>query len=294
MKQLMPRKDDPTGSGGAICVQDVHAPLPAVWHQILDMNSYKSKVSKVNECKNYLVKKRGDGTTQIKTKQVLGVLPGYAVRKTWYRRAYFVFQTFLFFPVAIFNNVCDSSFSRFPIHCPHISVLFIRLLFLQYESYYDHTFYPQKSSLTWSLDYTRTSDFEDVAGHWHVIEHPTKGPGCSRVYYACDIQMKGTVPGPILNYISKAALKQATGWVKRESEAHPEKAIPSEYGQVPMSRTFAAKKKPNELTTAGGGSEVRRWSLWGLHQTWYGKTNKGKRISNQDTQTKKMFIDRRR
>jgi hypothetical protein len=33
-----------------------------------------------------------------------------------------------------------------------------------------------------------------------------------------DIKMKGVVPGPIMNYISKAALKQATSWVKKESE----------------------------------------------------------------------------
>ena len=64
----------------------------------------------------------------------------------------------------------------------------------QYESYYDHTFHPDKSSLTWTLDYDKTSDFDDVAGHWHV--EPSKQPACSRVYYACDIQMKGKVPGP--------------------------------------------------------------------------------------------------
>ena len=75
MKQNMDGKE----AGGAICVQDVDAPVGAVWYQILDLNNYKAKVSKVNECKNYLQRKQGDGSTRIKTKQVLGVLPGYAV-----------------------------------------------------------------------------------------------------------------------------------------------------------------------------------------------------------------------
>jgi hypothetical protein len=77
MKQSMP--DDPTEAGGAICIQDVEAPVTAVWHQILDMDNYQKKVSKVVECKNYVVKKHGDGSVTIKTKQVLGVLPGYSV-----------------------------------------------------------------------------------------------------------------------------------------------------------------------------------------------------------------------
>jgi hypothetical protein len=77
MKQTVP--DKPEEGGSAICIQDVNAPCDAVWYQILDMDSYSKKVSKVNENKNYVVKKNGDGTTTIKTKQVLGVLPGYSV-----------------------------------------------------------------------------------------------------------------------------------------------------------------------------------------------------------------------
>ena len=69
--------------GGAICVQDIDAPKEAVWAQILDLDSYKGKVNKVNEAKNYHLKNNGDGTTRVKTKMVLGVLPGYSVRRTW-------------------------------------------------------------------------------------------------------------------------------------------------------------------------------------------------------------------
>jgi hypothetical protein len=77
-KQTMPSEEDP--AGGAICIQDVDAPKEAVWNQILDLDSYVGKVSKVNKCKNYYVGKNKDGSSTIKTKMVLGVLPGYSVR----------------------------------------------------------------------------------------------------------------------------------------------------------------------------------------------------------------------
>jgi hypothetical protein len=111
MKQTLP--SDGGGSGGtAICIQDVHAPITAVWSQILHMEEYPKKVNKVLKCENYHVQEeeemkepaahQGDddvsvdvSTTKkgkkpsttngkkilrIKTKQVLGVLPGYSVR----------------------------------------------------------------------------------------------------------------------------------------------------------------------------------------------------------------------
>jgi hypothetical protein len=77
MKQT-PSKDGEQG-GGAICIQDVDAPKSAVWSQILGLDSYKGKVPKVNEAKNYFVKTNEDGTCTIKTKMTLGVIPGYSV-----------------------------------------------------------------------------------------------------------------------------------------------------------------------------------------------------------------------
>lgn len=79
MKQTIPADGDGSG-GAAICVQDVEAPLPAVWHQILEMDQYPKKVNKVLQCQNYVVQTLPDGNVRIKTKQVLGVLPGYSVR----------------------------------------------------------------------------------------------------------------------------------------------------------------------------------------------------------------------
>ena len=77
MKQSVPKPGEL--GGGAICVQDVDAPKEAVWGQILALDSYKGKVPKVNEAKNYFLKQNSDKTTTVKTKMVLGVIPGYSV-----------------------------------------------------------------------------------------------------------------------------------------------------------------------------------------------------------------------
>lgn len=98
------------------------------------------------------------------------------------------------------------------------------LSILQYTSFYDHTFSPENDSLTWTLDYDKTSDFDDVAGHWHLENHPKKAD-CTRLFYACDIKLKGSVPKPVVNFLSKTALKSATGWVKKESEKAPTGSI---------------------------------------------------------------------
>ncbi|GMH47021.1 hypothetical protein TrLO_g4252 [Triparma laevis f. longispina] len=84
-----------------------------------------------------------------------------------------------------------------------------------YTCFYDHKYYKDKNSLTWSLDYEEYSDFDDVQGHWHVEDLEERR---CRVFYAADLKMRGKVPGPVMNILSKKALREATGWVKRESE----------------------------------------------------------------------------
>ena len=89
-----------------------------------------------------------------------------------------------------------------------------------YEYYCDHAYVPSKQSLTWTLDYTKDSDFDDVCGHWYVAPHKTaKGDDWSAVYYSADIALKGYVPGFVMNVLTGSALKSAVGWVKKHSEA---------------------------------------------------------------------------
>ena len=79
MKQVMPDQSKGEEGGTVLCIQDVHAPKPAVWNQILSLDSYKGKVPKVKECHNYVVRKNADGSHTIKTLMKLGVMPGYSV-----------------------------------------------------------------------------------------------------------------------------------------------------------------------------------------------------------------------
>ena len=80
-KQSIPRgkaADSGPQAGGALCIQDVNAPVEAVWYQILDFNNYKSKVPNIKTCQNYLVQEQGK-TVNIKTRMILSALPGCSV-----------------------------------------------------------------------------------------------------------------------------------------------------------------------------------------------------------------------
>jgi hypothetical protein len=80
-KSVMKQVQDEGGSTGgrAICIQDVHAPKCAVWNQILNFDSYVGKVNRLKECKKYFSQKNKDGSTTIKVKMLVGVIPGYKV-----------------------------------------------------------------------------------------------------------------------------------------------------------------------------------------------------------------------
>ena len=41
--------------------------------------------------------------------------------------------------------------------------------------------------------------------------------------------MAGAVPKPVINFIGKVALKQATSWVKKESESAPDSPLPKPF-----------------------------------------------------------------
>ena len=76
---------------------------------------------------------------------------------------------------------------------------------------------PSYATYTWTLDYSRESDFDDNIGHWQVMPHPTK-PNYSRVLYSCELKLYKWIPEFIVNFLTKTALIESTTWVKRESE----------------------------------------------------------------------------
>lgn len=84
------------------------------------------------------------------------------------------------------------------------------------------TFNPRFNTFTWTLDYSRNSDFDDNVGHWQVMKHPSKN-GWSRVLYSCQVKLFSWVPGIVVNFLTKSALIEATTWVKKASEAEAAK-----------------------------------------------------------------------
>ena len=70
--------------------------------------------------------------------------------------------------------------------------------------------------MSWTLDYDRKSDVNDLVGYWRV--QPVEGmPGVTRLEHSNSISIRG-VPGFLVNYMTRDALSDGTGWVKREAE----------------------------------------------------------------------------
>lgn len=76
---------------------------------------------------------------------------------------------------------------------------------------------PIHNTFTWTLDYRYNSDFDDNVGHWQVQKHPTK-PGWTRLLYSCRVKLFPWIPEFIVRFLTSNALKESTGWVKKESE----------------------------------------------------------------------------
>ncbi len=70
--------------------------------------------------------------------------------------------------------------------------------------------------MSWSLDYSRKSDVDDLVGYWRV-ELIQEEPAVSKLEYYTEMKIKG-VPGFLVRYMTKDALAEGTAWVKRYSE----------------------------------------------------------------------------
>jgi hypothetical protein len=89
---------------------------------------------------------------------------------------------------------------------------------LKLQFFIRHEYYPELNSLIWTLDYKKKSDLDDSCGYWYVIPHPDEPKEWSRVFYSVDVSLFDWVPKFIVNFMSKQALTEATGWVKKFSE----------------------------------------------------------------------------
>ena len=93
----------------------------------------------------------------------------------------------------------------------------VGVMFNKFTYYLELTLNPHFGTYTWTLDYSKKSDFEDNIGHWQVMEHPTEKKW-SRILYSCQVKLPSWIPGFVVDFLTKSALVEATTWVKKESE----------------------------------------------------------------------------
>ncbi|KAL7507400.1 hypothetical protein ACHAXN_005104 [Cyclotella atomus] len=90
---------------------------------------------------------------------------------------------------------------------------------LKLEFFVRHFIYIQHHrSLTWTLDYTKESDFDDSCGYWFILPHPDNPEEKTRLYYSVQVSMFDWVPKFVVDFMSSKALTDATAWVKKYSE----------------------------------------------------------------------------
>ncbi len=183
--QTQVQKEGGTGGRGLV-VQDIDAPPSVVWGRILDYDHYASMVPKTIESKNYDVV---DVTSKAKSKKV---------NKST--------------PIPFESHLSQIIYTRMKVGFP----------LLKLEFFIKHLYYPSLNSLTWTLDYSKLSDFNDSCGYWYVIPHPENddndNPTKTRVYYSVEVSMFDWVPKFVVDFMSTKALTDATAWVKKYSE----------------------------------------------------------------------------
>ena len=85
--------------------------------------------------------------------------------------------------------------------------------------WYIHHDYPveDRNWGTWRMDYNYQSDLDDSVGFWRVL--PVEdSEGQYDVIYSADLKLKQRVPSFVTSLIMKSGLKDATQWVKQQSE----------------------------------------------------------------------------
>lgn len=128
----------------------------------------------------------------------------------------------------------------------------LKAAIMTFGGYFVHTYYPPPlSSLTWTLDYDRTSDYVDSVGYWHVA--PLSATH-SRVFYSVNLIPADWVPSWIVDILQKQALGQAVGWVKIESEKRSVPSPPANSRGAPS--VGGSRDGPNSFRCVW-------WSLYG-------------------------------
>ena len=176
------------GSGRGLVVQDINAPPSIVWDRILDYDNYSSMVPKTVESKNYKILTNKNDILQDTSSDTSPSSSSFL------------------------SSLSQIIYTRMKVGFP----------LLKLEFFIKHKYYPSLNSLTWTLDYDKSSDFNDSCGYWYVIPHP-HDVRRTRVYYSVEVSMFDWIPKFVADFTSSKALTGATAWVKKFSELEYEK-----------------------------------------------------------------------
>lgn len=94
----------------------------------------------------------------------------------------------------------------------------------KYEYNLCNSWWPEYRLMTWVQDYDRYSDFDDCVGAWYVEPHPSK-QGWSRAWFSNDLKLRKKIPEFLMDFIKKQGLKDATTWVRKQSEIAAEELL---------------------------------------------------------------------
>jgi hypothetical protein len=137
----------------------------------------------------------------------------------------------------------------------------LKAAMMKFNGYFHHTYYPTLSSVTWTLDYSKDSDFVDSVGYWYVAKHPQYSDGShSIVYYSVKLLPASWIPAFVVDILKNQALGQATSWVKYESEKFHASKEAAVREKTEKSTGGSSTMKP--LTTPSNSLKCIWWELY--------------------------------
>jgi ribosome-associated toxin RatA of RatAB toxin-antitoxin module len=87
---------------------------------------------------------------------------------------------------------------------------------IKFGQYTRNFLYKDQGYMSWTLDYSRSSDVDDMIGYWR-LETVSTSPPVTRLEYATELKV-GQVPGLLVGFLTRDALRSGTAWVKKYSE----------------------------------------------------------------------------
>ena len=87
----------------------------------------------------------------------------------------------------------------------------------KFGQYTRNSIHKDQGYMSWTLDYRRLSDVDDMVGYWK-LEQISTSPPITRLEYGTEIKV-GELPGFLVGFLTRDALRSGTAWVKKYSEA---------------------------------------------------------------------------